>query len=127
MTMPCDDAGTGRVTRFEVFTGVGRRRDWPPAVKASILDENFSGRETVCAVARRHGMIASQLFTWGRRLRKPLESQGAAAPAFVSAIVDAFAADEPAPALQRPKQRKRSTWTTCSKGIIAGASPTTTP
>ena len=61
MTMPYDDAGTSRVTRFEVFTGARRRRDWPPEVKASILAESFSGQETVCSVARRHGMSPSQL------------------------------------------------------------------
>jgi len=108
MTMPCDDAGTTRVTRFEVFTGAGRRRDWPPEVKASILAESFSGQETVCSVARRHGMSASQLFTWRRQLRKQMESQGAGVPAFVPAIVDVGPAEEPAPAIQRPKQRRRS-------------------
>ena len=75
MTMPYDDAGTSRVTRFEVFTGAGRRRDWPPKVKASILAESFSGQETVCSVARRHGMSPSQLFTWRRQLRKQMENR----------------------------------------------------
>jgi len=55
MTMPYDDAGTSGVQRFEVFTGRGKRRDWPPELKASIVAESFSGQETVCAVARRHG------------------------------------------------------------------------
>nr|WP_086494215.1 transposase [Novosphingobium panipatense] len=108
MTMPCDDAGTSRVTRFEVFTGAGRRRDWPPEVKASILAESFSGQETVCSVARRHGMSPSQLFTWRRQLRKQLENQGEAVPAFVPAVVDAVSAEEFTPAIQRPKKRRRS-------------------
>ena len=55
MTMPYDDAGTSGVQRFEVFTGAGRRRDWLLEVKASIVGKSFSGLETVCAVARRHG------------------------------------------------------------------------
>lgn len=108
MTMPCDDAGTSRVTRFEVFTGAGRRRDWSPEVKASILAESFSGQETVCSVARRHGLSPSQLFTWRRQLRKQMESQSAAVPAFVPAVVDVGPAEEPAPAIQRPKRRRRS-------------------
>lgn len=108
MTMSCDDAGTSRVTRFEVFTGAGRRRDWPPEVKASILAESFSGQETVCSVARRHGMSPSQLFTWRRQLRKQMESQGAGMSAFVPAVVDVGSAEEPGPAIQRPKQRRRS-------------------
>ncbi|WP_298171396.1 transposase [Novosphingobium sp.] len=108
MTMPCDDAGTSRAMRFEVFTGAGRRRDWPPEVKASILAESFSGQETVCSVARRHGMSPSQLFTWRRQLRKQMESEGAGVPAFVPAIVDVAPAEEPAAAMQRPKRRRRS-------------------
>ncbi|WP_281178352.1 IS66-like element accessory protein TnpA [Sphingomonas sanxanigenens] len=106
--MSCDDAGTSRVTRFEVFTGAGRRRDWPPDVKASIVAESFSGQETVCSVARRHGMSPSQLFTWRRQLRKQMESQGAGVPAFVPAVVDVGSAEEPGAAIQRPKQRRRS-------------------
>jgi len=108
MTMPCDDAGPSRVTRFEVFSGTGRRRDWPPEVKASIVAESFSRQETICSVARRHGLSPSQLFTWRRQFRKQMESQGAAVPAFVPAVVDIGSPDEPAPAVQRPKQRRRS-------------------
>lgn len=108
MTMSYDDAGTSRAMRFEVFTGAGRRRDWPPEVKASILAESFSGQETVCSVARRHGMSPSQLFTWRRQLRKQMESQSAAVPTFVPAIVDVGPAEEPAPTMQRPKRRRRS-------------------
>ena len=104
MMMPCDDAGTSRAMRFEVFTGTGRRRDWPPEVKASILAESFSGQETVCSVARRHGLSPSQLFTWRRQLRKQMESKGAGVPAFVPAVVDVGPAEEPA----RAKRRRRS-------------------
>ncbi|MBC7286415.1 MAG: transposase [Hoeflea sp.] len=76
MTMSCDDAGTSGVQRFEVFTGAGRRRDWPPEVKLSIVAESYSGVETVSAVARRHGLCPSQLFTWRRELREQMEEQG---------------------------------------------------
>jgi len=60
--MSYDDAGTSGAQRFEIFTGAGRRRDWPDEVKASIVAESFSRRETVCAVARRHALSPSQLF-----------------------------------------------------------------
>ena len=56
MTMPYDDAGTSGIQRFEVFTGAGRRRDWPVEVKVSIVAESFSGQETVCAVAPRRNL-----------------------------------------------------------------------
>ncbi|WP_349677145.1 transposase [Sphingobium yanoikuyae] len=56
ITMPCDDAGTSKVQQFEVFTGAGQRRDWLDEVKAAIIAESYSKQETVCAVARRHGL-----------------------------------------------------------------------
>jgi transposase len=111
MTMSCDDTGSSGVQRFEVFTGAGRRRDWPAEVKASIVAESFSGRETVCAVARWHALSPSQLFTWRRELRKQFEDRGVTLPgmpAFVPAVVEAHPADEPIPTARRPKKRRRS-------------------
>jgi transposase len=109
MTMSCDDAGISSVRRFEVFTGVGKRRDWPPEVKASIVAESYSGKESVSAVARRHAMSVSQLFTWRRLLRKEMEERGIAlpvrpreAPMFVPAVVEE---QEPSPP---PTSRRRS-------------------
>ena len=111
MTMPCDDASTKvRAQRFEVFTGVGRRRDWDPSVKAAIVAESYSGLESVSAVARRHDIVPSQLFTWRRELRQQLEA-GTAGPivtlsepaCFVPAVV------EPMPAItsSAPRRRRR--------------------
>ncbi|GAC1574017.1 MAG: transposase [Novosphingobium sp.] len=111
MTMSYDDAGTSGVQRFEVFTGAGRRRDWPDEVRASIVAESFSGRETVSAVARRHALSPSQLFTWRRQLRKQMEERGVplqAAPAFVPAVVEAASIDEPVTTTRRPNKRRRS-------------------
>ena len=115
MTMSCDDTGTSGVQRFEVFTGVGKRRDWPPEVKVSIVAESFSGVETVCAVARRHSLSPSQLFTWRRELRKQMEAQGlalpvasASAPLFVPAVIEPSASRDAAPVAKRPRRRRRS-------------------
>lgn len=115
MTMSCDDAGTSGVRRFEVFTGAGRRRDWPPEVKASIVAESYSGAETVCSVARRHGLSPSQLFTWRREFRKQLEAQGltlpmatALAPSFVPAVIDPLPASDPAPMARQARKPRRS-------------------
>jgi transposase len=115
MTMSCDDAGSSGVQRFEVFTGAGRRRDWPPEVKLSIVAESYSGVETVSAVARRHGLSPSQLFTWRRELRKQMEEQGLSlpaapdkAPSFVPAIIDPVSSSDPASATSRPRRRRRS-------------------
>jgi transposase len=112
MTMSCDDAGTKPVRRIEVFTGAGRRREWSDEVRASILAESFSGSETVCDVARRHGLAPSQLFTWRRELRKRLEGQGLTlpttavpAPSFVPAVIEPALASAPPPVT---RQRRRS-------------------
>lgn len=112
MTITCDDTGTKGVQRFEVFTGAGKRRDWPPQVKASIVAESYSGVETVSAVARRHGLVPSQLFTWRRLLRQQMEEQGFTLPAasdrepsFVPAVVDDV--PEPDPALESKSSPRR--------------------
>lgn len=111
MTMPCDDAGTSKVQRFEVFTWAGQRRDWPPEVKAAIIAESYFKQETVCAVARRYGLSPSRLFTWRRQLRKQIEARGVAAPtmapAFVPAIIEEPLSIEPAPA-KRPRKQVRA-------------------
>ena len=57
------------VRRLEIFTGTGRRRSWSAERKAQIVTESLSGRETDCAVARRHGLTPQQLFTWRRQAR----------------------------------------------------------
>lgn len=114
MTMSGDDVGTNVVQRFEVFTGAGRRRDWPAEVKAAIVAESYSGQEAVSSVARRHGIAANQLFAWRRQLRKEFEDRGAALrsalppPAsFVPAVVDPLPAGDPRPASRRRRKRRR--------------------
>ncbi len=113
--------------RFEVFTGVGKRRDWPPEVKASIVAESYSGEQSVSAVARRHGMSASQLFTWRRLLRKEMEERCIALPApsreapmFVPAVLEE---QEPSPPIVASKRasRRRSSRASAIEVEVAGA------
>src|SRR5258705_11867503 len=80
------------VRRMEVFTGAGRRRSWSAAEKGAIIADSYGAGETVCSVARRHGLTPQQLFTWRRLAR-----QAALSPAtmFVPAGVDPV---EPEPA-----------------------------
>ncbi len=58
------------VRRIEVFTGAGRRRAWTGEEKARIVAESCAGDDTVCGVARRHGLTPQQLFTWRRQARR---------------------------------------------------------
>ncbi len=78
--------------RFEVITGVGRRRRWTNEDRARIVAESLDPATTASAVARRYGLHASQLFTWQRQLATPVVRE---VPAFVPVVM---AADNRAPA-----------------------------
>jgi transposase len=85
--------------RIEVFTGAGRRRTWSPEEKAAIIAESSVEGETVCGVARRHGLTPQQLFSW-RRLARGMVS---AEPAFVPAVAEMLR-----PAVPKRPRRQRS-------------------
>jgi transposase len=114
MIISGDDPVSRGVQRFEVFTGAGKRREWPPEVKASIVAECYSGREGVSAVARRHGLDPSQVYAWRRDLRTRLEAEGVILPsaepeaiAFVPAVIGPSTVPDPARA-RRPRRRRRT-------------------
>jgi transposase len=84
-------------------------------VKASIIAESYSGQETICAVARRHSLAPSQLFTWRRELRKQLAGQRLTlpmtptqTPSFVAAVIEPSLSSDPAAPAKRSRQRRRS-------------------
>jgi transposase len=58
------------IRRLELFTGAGRRRTWSDEEKAAIVAESDGPGTSISAVARRHGLSASQLFTWRRLARQ---------------------------------------------------------
>src|SRR3954462_707930 len=58
-----------RARRLEVFTGAGRRRNWPADEKAAIVAESYAPGRPVCGLARRPGLPPPQLFP-GRRLAR---------------------------------------------------------
>jgi transposase len=81
---------TEPVRRIEVFTGTGRRRTWRAEDKAQIVAESVTSGESVCAVARRHGLSPQQLFGWRREAREHAAvSSPTEAPLFVPAVVEA--------------------------------------
>jgi transposase len=86
------NAITEPARRLEVFTGAGRRRRWDDEDKARIVAEIASSGDSVCAVARRHGLLPQQLFGWRRQLReaeaRPSEAEGLR---FVPAVADGVA------------------------------------
>ena len=81
---------TEPVRRIEVFTGTGRRRTWSAEDKAQIVAESVTSGESVCAVARRHGLSPQQLFGWRREAREHAAvSCPTEAPLFVPAVIEA--------------------------------------
>ena len=94
---------TEPVRRLEVFTGAGRRRKWHHEDKARIVAEIVASGDSVCAVARRHGLSPQQLFGWRRQLREAAASE-AEELQFVPAVVDAVAQ---APVVRRQRQAPR--------------------
>src|SRR3954464_2308343 len=82
--------------RFEVITGVSRRRRWTDEEKAWIVAESLDPATSTSAVARRYGLHPSQLFTWRQQLQRSASSAAAiGGPGFVPVLV---AEDDPAPA-----------------------------
>src|SRR3712207_4701178 len=82
--------------RFEVITGVGRRRRWSLEDKARIVAESLDPATTASAVARRYGLHTSQLFVWQQQLqRRASSAETIGGPGFVPVLL---AEDSPAPA-----------------------------
>jgi transposase len=115
MIISGDDPVSRGAQRFEVFTGAGKRRDWPPEMKVSIVAECYAGREGVSAVARRHGLDPSQVYAWRRDLRKQFEHKGLTLPSaepeaatFVPVVIEPGMAPDPA-LVRRAHRRRRAT------------------
>lgn len=72
--------------RVEVFTGNGCRRRWPAEAKAAIVEESYASDDPVSVVARRHGLIPQQLFTWRRQAREGIGGREAAEMSFAEVI-----------------------------------------
>ena len=93
------------VRRIEVFTGAGRRRSWSGEEKAAIIAESYGAGETVCAVARRHGLTPQQLFAWRRLARR----SGTVLPTmFVPAVLETIQPEPSTAAIPPRRARRRS-------------------
>jgi transposase len=96
MRTPSSTTGTKAdgFRRFEVLTGVDRRRRRSDEEKARIVAESLDPTTTASAVARRHGLHVSQLFTWRQQLqRSASRAETIGGPAFVPVLL---AEDSPA-------------------------------
>ena len=92
--------------RFEVLSGVERRRQWSDDEKARITEETLVPGARVAEVARRHGVSASLVFGWRRLARDGL--LGRAVPALVPVEIVAPIPALPAPTPPRVPRPRRS-------------------
>lgn len=91
------EVGPEPVRRLEVFSGlVGRRRSWTLEQKLAIVTE-AQHCDNLTALARRHDIRTSQLYTWRRELRYALEAHRGMVdpePMFVPVVADGARRDE---------------------------------
>ena len=64
------NASGGDFMRYEVMTGVERRRRWSDEEKLSILGEVGVDDATVASVARRHDITRQHIYQWRREMRR---------------------------------------------------------
>ena len=95
---------TGLVDTKGKPLSVGRRREWPEALKRQMVAETLEPGASVSIVARRHDVNTNQLFKWRRELL----------PKAVPAVVEASTMVAVEIVAERPRQRRRAD----RKGII---------
>ena len=90
-------------------------RRWTFEEKAAIIAESYAGVESVCAVANRHGLRHTQLFTWRREMRRAAVAAGVTLPVsiapepeplFVPAVIEPVPAPQPAPRKKRSRRTR---------------------
>jgi transposase len=79
------------MSQIEIFRGQARRR-WSDEAKRRLVAETLVPGAAVHAVAQRHGVNTSQLFTWCKRYRGDL---GLPAPAAASFAAVELVAERP--------------------------------
>ena len=67
----------------EIITGRERRRRWSLQDKVRLVAETHEPGSMIRAVAARHGVCESLLFTWRRQAREGLLGQALESPVFV--------------------------------------------
>ncbi len=109
---------TAPFRRVEVITGTGRRRRFSRDDRAQIIEESLAPGAVVSEVARRHGLMPQQLFTWRRLARQPIVSEATSEPQmFVPAVIDTPSPPS-APRRQRTRCRRKVAEFVESRGMI---------
>jgi len=78
--------------RVELLSGMaGRRRSWTLEQKLAIVTAS-ERCDNMAALARRHDIRTSQLYTWRRELRYAVEAARSTEPMFVPVVAESVAA-----------------------------------
>jgi transposase len=91
--------------------GAERRRRWSYDEKVRLVEETLQAGETVCGVARRHGMAQSLLFTWRRQARQGRlggDAMPVLVPVEITSTPAPASACAPQPSSSPPAQRARA-------------------
>lgn len=88
----------------EIITGRERRRRWSLQDKLRIVAESNEPGSMIRAVAARHGVCESLLFTWRRQAREGLLGLALASPMFVPVQALASASTAVGPLEERPSR-----------------------
>ena len=95
----------------EIITGRERRRRWSAAEKLRLVVETHEAGTSIRAVAARHGVCESLLFTWRRQVREGVLTEASEMPVFMPVHMIAAApttAREPSPPATRTASPVRS-------------------
>ena len=92
----------------EIFTGRERRRRWSLQDKVRIVAETNEPGSMIRAVAARHGVCESLLFTWRRQAREGLLGPALVSPMFVPVQALTSASTAVAPLDERPRPASAS-------------------
>ena len=92
----------------EIITGRERRRRWSQQDKVRIVAESNEPGSMIRAVAARHGVCESLVFTWRRQAREGLLGPDLASPVFVPVQVFASASTAVAQLDERPRPASAS-------------------
>jgi transposase len=105
----------------EVITSVERRRRWSREEKLRIVAESAQPGRTASQVARDHGIVPGQLFTWRRQLLAEAIAHGAMGDGFVPVTI---ANEPPAEALSESaaSSDERTIEIRLPNGIVIGVS-----
>jgi transposase len=102
----------------EIITGRGRRRRWSTQDKLRLVAETHEPDTAIRAVAARHGVCESLLFTWRRQVRDGVLTAAPEMPVFMPVhMIDTAPTATTGPSTPAPRSTS-ATRSTAPSGLI---------